>query len=821
MAIEKFRFVSPGVQVNEIDDSILTPVPPAVGPVIIGNTVKGPLMQPVMVSSKAELERVFGPAVNGNVGATDVWRTGTPTSPTFATYAASAFLQNSGPVTVIRLAGAPMNGTQTGLAGWSTNKVYQLCAKSGSNAVLVGNIYASGATTVNLSASALSSSYSSDVGELYIGSKEVKFSLDPARQDFIRNVLNTNPSKYDSSLPGGTGYFLGETFENSLASVAGFTEIFLTSSATMSDFTTKSGSVSAESAVIIDDLVSGSNTYNELFKFVGLDNGSYLSKDIKISIENVRASKNLTVTKYGTFDVVVRKLFETSTSTVVERFAGVTLDPRSDNYIVRRIGDSYRRWDHENLRYVEYGSFANRSTYVRVQLADNDIPATALPHGFLTKGTPVLNLSAHSLSGSYPGASLFNGSYTISAAKNKRFGLLSDSVENADLVDILSHKPTSTLTGSGIFHSRFINKTGNDLQYTSGSYNTYDVLLGSNAASGSVLGFDLPIYGGFDARDITVMDSFINDYKLSTGDENSNPAYRAIKQAIDTVAQVENIDMNILCVPGLQNKDLTNYMVEVCKTRGDSLAIIDLEGDYRWPHDMASGKEDRNIIAASVVSNLEERQIDSSYGAAYFPAVFVPTAGIFMPASIAALGAIAGTEGREALWFAPAGFNRGGLTVNNAGIGVSRTVINLVSSDRDVLYDANINPIATFPNEGVVIFGQKTLQVTPSALDRVNVRRLVNFIKKEISRASTRILFEPNVEQTWNRFKNAVDPFLQAIKNNYGLEDAKIVLDETTTTADLIDRNTMYCKIYIKPTRAIEYIAIDFVVTNSGAAFSE
>ena len=134
---------------------------------------------------------------------------------------------------------------------------------------------------------------------------------------------------------------------------------------------------------------------------------------------------------------------------------------------------------------------------------------------------------------------------------------------------------------------------------------------------------------------------------------------------------------------------------------------------------------------------------------------------------------------------------------------------------------ANINPIATFPQEGVVIFGQKTLQSTPSALDRVNVRRLLNFLKKQISRAATRVLFEPNVERTWNSFKSVVDPFLLSVKNAYGLSDARVILDSSTTTADLVDRNIMYCKIYVKPTRAIEYVAIDFVVTNSGAAFTE
>ncbi len=283
------------------------------------------------------------------------------------------------------------------------------------------------------------------------------------------------------------------------------------------------------------------------------------------------------------------------------------------------------------------------------------------------------------------------------------------------------------------------------------------------------------------------------------------------------------IDMNILCVPNLKNASLTSHMIDVCRDRGDAMAIIDIAGDYKFPFEASTNTTagDKPASVTAAITALDARQIDSSYGAAYFPAVFVASENIFMPASIAALGAFGGTEGRSALWFAPAGFNRGGLTEGSAGIGVSRTALSLNRTDRDDLYAANINPIATFPNEGVVIFGQKTLQQTPSALDRVNVRRLLNFIKKQISRAATRILFEPNVEDTWNNFKGVVEPFLENIKNNFGLDDARIILDSSTTTADLIDRNTLYCKILLKPTRAIEFIAIDFVVTNSGASFSE
>ena len=145
----------------------------------------------------------------------------------------------------------------------------------------------------------------------------------------------------------------------------------------------------------------------------------------------------------------------------------------------------------------------------------------------------------------------------------------------------------------------------------------------------------------------------------------------------------------------------------------------------------------------------------------------------------------------------------------------------LTSKQRDKLYDANINPIAQFPAEGIVIFGQKTLQATHSALDRINVRRLLIYLKRQISRFAATVLFDQNVRSTWNRFKGRVEPFLSSVQAGLGITKFKLVLDETTTTEDLIDRNIMYAKIFIKPARAIEYIALDFILTDDGAAFED
>ena len=143
------------------------------------------------------------------------------------------------------------------------------------------------------------------------------------------------------------------------------------------------------------------------------------------------------------------------------------------------------------------------------------------------------------------------------------------------------------------------------------------------------------------------------------------------------------------------------------------------------------------------------------------------------------------------------------------------------SDDRDDLYGVNINPIAKFPAEGIVFWGQKTLQQTSSALDRINVRRLMIFLKREISFIASRLLFGPNTQSTWDNFLGQADPLLTDVKMRFGIEDFRLILDETTTTPDLVDRNIIYAKLLVKPTRAVEFFAIDFVITNSGASFED
>ena len=336
--------------------------------------------------------------------------------------------------------------------------------------------------------------------------------------------------------------------------------------------------------------------------------------------------------------------------------------------------------------------------------------------------------------------------------------------------------------------------------------------------------FTTCLHGGFDGLDVTEREPFRNSGLGAS--ETADYALHSLVRAIDVVRDPEVVEYNILTVPGVTNTTVTNKMLDVCEERGDAIAIIDLENVYTASTENADSLATRSAATVdNAVDALKDRGINSSYGAAYYPWVrivdTITNQSLWAPPSIAALGAYSFTDRAKAPWFAPAGFHRGGLTEGAGGVPVLDVSRRLNSAERDKLYEANINPIAQFPAEGIVIFGQKTLQVTPSALDRVNVRRLMIFLKKEISRIAGRMLFDQNKQSTWNRFRGQAEPILRSVKSRFGLSDFRLILDESTTTPDLIDRNIMYAKILLKPTRSVEFFAIDFVITNTGASFDD
>ena len=423
---------------------------------------------------------------------------------------------------------------------------------------------------------------------------------------------------------------------------------------------------------------------------------------------------------------------------------------------------------------------------------------------------------------------------------------------NESIYDLAKAHVVSTGGGSWDKSASMIDSNIFSLDDVSGSVggltsNGYVYLSGSRAANTSITAtdaagtiaildagydkFTMPLYGAFDGLDTTEMEPLVNNRLLTDKTVTDSYEKYTLIRALDTVSDPELTDMNLLTLPGIWNAGVTNYMLSTCERRRDAMAVIDIQYAYTPRHESAvASAESRNNVASNnkvsqAVTTHRARGLNSSYGACYYPWVQVaaPVSGLptWVPPSVVALGAMSYGEATQAVWFAPAGFTRGGLTDGRGGLPVSAVSQRLSSKERDSLYEVNINPIAQFPAEGIVIFGQKTLQAVPSALDRINVRRLLIFIKKRISTIAATLLFQPNVSTTWASFTSQVAPFLEGVKSGFGLEDFKVVLDSSTTTADLVDRNTMYAKIYVKPTKAIEFIAIDFVITSQGASFDD
>jgi len=329
--------------------------------------------------------------------------------------------------------------------------------------------------------------------------------------------------------------------------------------------------------------------------------------------------------------------------------------------------------------------------------------------------------------------------------------------------------------------------------------------------------------GGTDGVDITLVDPFSMQRALNSGTKNNNYAFAAIDKAIDFIKDPEFVKYDVVAMPGIHKTALVDELLGNTEERGDALAIIDVDSGFQ------SALENKSIETAGsvsdVVSAVKTADYNTSYGATYYPEVKIRVNNgslLTVPSSVAGIGAIASSEAASgAPWFAPAGFNRGGIKKLGGpkGPSVGAVAETLNKADRDDLYLVNVNPIANFPGEGPVVFGQKTLQQTPSALDRINVRRLMITLKKSIGQVARTILFDNNVQATWNRFKAGAEPILADAKSRFGLAEYKLVLDETTTTPDYVDRNIMYAQVFIKPAYAIEFIAIDFNITRSGIEF--
>ena len=271
--------------------------------------------------------------------------------------------------------------------------------------------------------------------------------------------------------------------------------------------------------------------------------------------------------------------------------------------------------------------------------------------------------------------------------------------------------------------------------------------------------------------------------------------------AFNLLANKDEYRYNVLLAPGVTLSGSVSTMISTCENRGDAIAIVDttLYG---------------NVVSTAAGAAAGQ---SSNYAAAYYPWIQVYSSGlgkaVWVPPSTVMGGVLAFNDQVGAEWFAPAGLNRGGVP------SVLRAERKLSQNDRDTLYEANVNPLATFPGEGVVVFGQKTLQRKATALDRVNVRRLLIALKDFIGQVSNNLVFEQNTNVTRNRFLSQVNPYLESVVQRQGLFAYKVVMDDTNNTPDVIDRNQLVGQIYIQPTKTAEFIILNFNVLPTGATF--
>ena len=1097
MASRKFRFVSPGVFLKEIDNSQLPGQAPGIGPVLIGRTRQGPAMKPYKVRSMAEFERVFGLPMPGNQGE-DPWREGTDLlAESYLPYAAKAYLSADidSPVTVVRLAGIAGDtaiAESDGEPGWKAENAWGLFFfKSGSsttetiNLNLAGVFYGTDSTFgIKLKGQSLSGSsditaktgepvlFSSASNRLNVvlsssaaSEREVKFLASEIRKDFNTNPVNTNSQIMTPPVTThAQNYWLGETFEETIrkfeSSITGTSAraaVVLRLDADMGVFrSSRHGLTAGRSGWVIGQDTSNNVTnfsaadQPRLFRFLALQEGSEACRNLMIGIEDIKIPREGAVDPFGSFSVVVKKIYPTKIEEI-ERFDNCNLNPNSENFVAKQIGDQYFEWSTEEGRNKLYNANPNISEYIRVEMENRIAQAgpdnrATVPFGFLGPVVPhtissgsiansaslgsatnswvqgdfltgqheqsasvswpafPLVVTASADQGYYSGITAYKLDYsagkttTVSDEINPSYvdnlrrasewkKLVSDqddgianeagsshaftftmdeivlvpspaanvatgSITRASQVSRVAFVPGSRVNtvstaadkldttgiadlhefqitvpqnaggsgnmitvrffenaiadaGANIIHVRAddadnaatnliaavngtadqakarygagtgdsssgisglsatagssttkvsLSSTSNDssasqiivtnvaglvnqaaVEFTSPSASSFSAHIA--AANGTqdalrplteiVKGFNLPLVGGFDGTNVREANPFNNRVIGTEANASNSYAYASVERAINLISDPEVVEHNLAALPGITNVKLTNKLIKTCESRADSLAIIDLPDVYIPPSQQECSDFSKRLGTTPETSakDLVKRQLNSSYGATYYPWVKIRdtdnSRDVWVPPSVVALGVMAYTEQEESVWFSPAGFNRGGLNQGNAGIPVLQVSEQLLSRDRDTLYEANINPIASFVSEGLVIFGQKTLQSTQSALDRINVRRLLIFVKKEVSRISSNLLFEQNVRATWVRFTNEVVPFLEAVKTNFGLTDFRVILDETTTTPELVDRNILYAKILLKPARAIEFIAVDFVITNTGASFGD
>ena len=772
------KFVSPGVFTTELDQSQLAAGVSGIGAVMIGRTPKGPAFTPTIVQGYGDFTDRFGGV-----------------DPDFQLpYAARNYLKNGTALTIVRTLGHK-DGTTTKATntaypvGWAPGFVYGIAdAVAGGRVLLeLHSKYAVTATGVAGSTSLFAVAVVSGTTQLFGATA----SFDSTSANYITKVLNTDPTKYNTQY-----HYVYRNMRYATASLSSSWNAIQDVTASLDTFTRDFEG--AQTTWVKSQLLGGQTV--DLFRFHTRASGLAANDEATVVIQNIKPSANTTATPYGTFDVVVRNFYDTDhRQELFETFIGCDLDPSSKNYILRRIGDQVETFDTTQRKFIQTGTWPAKSKKIWIEMNTAvSAPAEALPWGF--GGYPK---SAYLATAAMPDLPYVQNQ--LDAQGNVDSAIVwGVQMLSGGIVDRMYPMPDGDVT------SGFI---ANDANFslaclvTSSDYrgNTQFAYVQASSSytpvyvSSSIQNFKMPFYGGHDGWDIRVKDPLL----FNNTDTETTLGVVALKRAVDTVANPDAFDMNLLGIPAITNLKVTDYGRAMVNNRQDAMYVMDITGSS----------------VSEAVAQLQNRQIDDNYTAVYYPDLKLNDTTnntmVRVAPSVAVMGAIAYSDSVSQPWFAPAGLNRGGLSQFD----IKDVVDRLGFDDRNTLYENRINPIATFTDSGISVFGQKTLQIKASALDRVNVRRLLIFAKKTVASAAKYLLFEPDSPATWQRFTNMVNPILERIQQAQGLQRFKVVMDSSTNTSDTIDRNIMVGKIFLQPMRSAEFIDLSFIITATGVEF--
>lgn len=773
------RMVSPGVFTKENDLTFLGDGIAEIGAAFVGPFLKGPAFRPVVVNSREDFGAQFG-----------------GTSPDFYTpFAVDSYLANASRATIVRVLGLsgydPANAQCIRLAFGPTTASVQT----------LGLLHPTrtGVTLMSASVSGISTQFSLTISGSSGVTTFASMSIDPTSTNYFAKVLGTDPAgNYDAyvyaSFPAAANTTSGSLLgSGSVVATVTTTDLMLSGS-TYGSYT------NAATPVIRSQLIGGSR-YN-LFQVWTLSDGNAANKDIKVTIAGIRAAT--IAGDWGTFSLLVRAFGDTDTKmSILEQFDNLTLDPESPNFIARRIGTARTIIDANNDIYLE-GDWPNNSRYIYIDMADGSdtIPTEALPYGFAAL-KPSVNRDVVPAP-AYITTRYYTPSGGSTAVANNRvvYGFDFDSETGLSYLNAI---PSGSATKAGVTPLGAAD-TGFDLLTSLGATDLVDIAATTATA---IRRFSVPFQGGFDGQNPAVERKTGSNITATNTmgfdlSDSSKDGSRAYKMAIDALANPDAFDINMLITPGViysQHSYIATAGIDMCETRADCFYILD-----------AALLGDTVDSAVNAVADL-----DTSYAATYHPWVKIRDTStnktVWVPPSVVLTGVFAQNDRIGAEFFAPAGLHRG-------GIGEALQVRSrLDQANRDILYEGRVNPIASFPSQGITVWGQKTLQQDASALDRINVRRLLIMVKKFIASTSRYLVFEQNTEATRNRFLSVVNPYLASIQERQGLYAFRVVMDDTNNTPDLIDRNVLVGQLYLKPTKTAEFISLEFNVLPTGAVF--